>query len=141
MQTANTNTQVATFAGMTGTSILSRTGAVTGVQICLGTMSAREIREAGRGLGLRGDKLTQYVNKALTEETAARAAHGAVALSALQSAGYVFDMATARKASAVIRFVKPPEPKSAKAKAIAALSGMTAEEKAEIAALLSAETK
>ncbi len=126
---------------MTGTPIVSRKGTVVGVEVMLGSMSAKEIREAGRALGLKGDNLTQYVNKALTDEKANRAAKGAVAYSAIQSAGYVLDMAKARKNSATISFVKPPEPKSAVAKAKAALSGMSAEERAEVMAILLGEVK
>ena len=134
-------TQIATYNGMNGTPILSRKGAVVGVEVVLGTMSAKEIRDAGRELGLKGNKLTEYVNKALTDETAARAAKGAVAVSALQTAGYVFDMAKCRKASAVVSFVKPPEPKSPKAKAQKTLDKLSEAEKAEVLAILLGDTK
>ena len=90
----------------------------------------------GRALGLKGDSLTTYVNKALTSEGAARAAKGAVAVSALQSAGYVFDAAQARTKSAAVRFIKPSELKSKKAKAIEAIKAMSDEERNEIMAIL-----
>jgi hypothetical protein len=106
----------------------------------LGQFSAKEIREAGRALGLRGDKLTEYVNKALTDSAHARAAAGAVAVAALQSNGFVYDVATARKNSAQIKFVKPPELKSPMARAKQALAKMSDEERAEILALLKGAT-
>lgn len=105
---------VATFNGMTGAPILSK-GKVTGVSIHMGTMSAKELREAGRVLGKKGKELTKYVNEALSNETANRAAKGAVAISALQSAGYVFDTAKARKGTACVSFVKPAAVKAAEA--------------------------
>jgi hypothetical protein len=140
MQTANTNTQVA-INGFTGTPILSRTGKVTGVEVIMGTLKASDIREAGKKLGLKGDKLTEYVNKALTDGKANAAARTAVTVSALESAGYVGNYATARKASATLHFVKPPEPKSAKAKAVAAIGAMTEAERAEILEILLGEAK
>lgn len=106
------NTNVATFNGMTGTAILSK-GKVTGVSIMLGDMSAKELRDAGKTLGLKGSALTKYVNEALSNDGANRAARGAVAISALQSAGYVFDTAKARKGTASVSFVKPATVKAA----------------------------
>lgn len=127
------------FNGLTGQAITSRTGKVTGVVVNLGTLSAKEIREAGRGMGLKGGALTKYVNQALSDDTANRAAFGAVAISALQSAGYVFDTAKARTGTACVSFVKQKAVKAVEPteSEMCAKLGITVEQLAAMKALKS----
>ena len=64
-----------------------------------------------KGLGLKGNALKAYVNDALSNEAAARAATIAATVSALNSKGFVADTVDVRKNSASIKFVKPEAPK------------------------------
>lgn len=101
----------------------------------MGTAPASELRATGRSLGLKGAKLNEYVNKALTDEASARAASVAATVSALASKGFVADTVDVRKATATIRFAKPAAPKVDDGKT--ALEAKVKELEAKLAALTS----
>ena len=74
----------------------------------MGAKTAKELREEGKAAGLKGDKLTEYVNSFLSgDEVAMRNAATAATLSALVAEGFTGDYADRRKNSAVIRLVRP----------------------------------
>lgn len=125
------------------TAIVSKKGKVVGQKYAFGTLTAAEIRAAGKDIGLKGNALTVYVNKALTDESAQRKAGGAVFLSLAESKGMLPDSGDLRSGSACLRLVMPKAPKAEKADdsvadAISAMKakGMTA---AEIVAALEAK--
>jgi hypothetical protein len=102
----------------------------------MGAKSAKELREAGKAAGLKGDKLTEYVNSFLSgDEVAMRNAATAATLSALVAEGYVGDLADKRKNSAIIRLVKPSAPKVAEDK-LAKAEAEVEELRAKLNALL-----
>jgi hypothetical protein len=106
----STCTAVATLPS-TSTPILGAKGRTLGTRYFIGTESAKSLKETGKSLGLRGNALKDYVNKALSDESAARAATVAATVSALASKGFVADTVDVRKSSAQIKFVKPEAPK------------------------------
>lgn len=103
--------------------IVSKKGRVVGQKFTFGTLTAREIRQAGRGMGLKGSALNEYVNDALHNEAAQRKAAGAVFLSVAESKGMLPDSADLRAGSGVLRLVMPKATKveTAKDKEIARL--------------------
>jgi hypothetical protein len=56
---------------------------VRGVKYFAGTMSAKELREAGKGLGHKGRALTVFVNTSLQDERASRLATGYMFIAAM----------------------------------------------------------
>lgn len=104
--TMSTCTAVATLPS-TSTPILGAKGRTLGTRYFIGTESAKNLKETGKSLGLKGNALKNYVNKALSDESAARAATVAATVSALASAGFVGDTVDVRKSTAQIKFVKP----------------------------------
>lgn len=115
------------------TAIRSPKGKQVGTRYFIGTASASSLRETGKRLGMKGSALKDYVNKALTDEAASRAAAVAATVSALSSKGFIADTVDVRKASASIRFLKPAESK-VKADKVSALEAEIAALKAQLAA-------
>jgi hypothetical protein len=108
----------------------------------MGGKSAAELRRAGKAIGLRGNGLSEWVNRALTDEKASRAAAVAATVSALDSAGFIADTADIRKNSATIKFVKPVAPKVKPvvvAPDVSALQTELEKLRAELAAALAAK--
>lgn len=103
-------TAVATLPS-TSAPILGAKGRQLGTRYFVGSVSAKSLKETGKSMGLRGNALKDYVNAALTDESAARAATIAATVSALNSKGFVADTVDVRKNSAQIKFVKPEAPK------------------------------
>lgn len=128
----STSNVVATLPS-SSTVIRSAKGKAVGERYFIGTASAAQLRATAKSLGLKGGAVKDYVNAALTDEAAARAASTAAALSALTSAGYVGDTVDVRKASATIRLSKPAATK-AKVDEAAQLRAEIAALKAQLAA-------
>lgn len=82
-------------------------GKAVGERYFMGSLSAKDLRATGKEMGYKGAALTEYVNKALRDEEANRAAVVAATVSALASKGFVADTVDVRKASATIKFIKP----------------------------------
>lgn len=103
--------------------IVSKKGKVMGHRYFMGSLSAKEIRLAGKSQGLKGAALNEYVNKSLRDETANRHAAVAVVITGLHANGFVGDTSEVRSKSAVVRFTKasPDKVESAKDKEIARL--------------------
>ena len=106
----STTTAVATLPS-TSAPILGAKGRQLGTRYFVGSVCAKDLKETGKGLGLKGNALKAYVNDALSNEAAARAATIAATVSALNSKGFVADTVDVRKNSASIKFVKPEAPK------------------------------
>lgn len=102
---ANTNSNV--------TNIVTKKGRVVGQKFIFGVLSAKEIRAAGREMGLKGNDLTLYVNRALSDEAAQRRAAGAVFMSVAESKGMLPDSGDLRAHSGVLRFIAPKAVKEA----------------------------
>jgi hypothetical protein len=129
-------------AGPRTATLLSPRGKACGERTFMGSKSAGELRRAGKAIGLKGNGLSEWVNRALTNEKASRAAAVAATVSALDSAGYVADVADIRKASATIKFVKPVAPKVKPvvvAPDVSALMDELEKLRAELAAALAAK--
>jgi hypothetical protein len=94
--------------------ILSPRGKEIGTRYFMGTASASSLRATGKALGLKGSGLKAYVDKALRDEDASRAAMVAATVSALTSKGFISDTTDIRTNTATIKFIKPapkaPEP-------------------------------
>lgn len=104
------NTEIATATlPETGNIIVGRNGRKLGTRYFMGTACAKDLKAAGKDLGLRGRELKAYVDTALTDEKAGRAAAVAMTVSALASKGFVADTVDVKRNSAVIRFSKPAE--------------------------------
>lgn len=103
--------------------IVSKKGKVMGHRYFMGSLSAKDIRAAGKAQGLKGSALNEYVNTSLRDETANRQASVAVIVTGLHANGYVGDTSEVRSKSAVIRFTKasPDKVESAKDREIARL--------------------
>lgn len=84
-------------------------GRQLGTRYFVGTACAKTLKETGKTLGLKGSALKDYVNAALSDEAAARAATVAATVSALSSKGFVADTVDVRKNSAQIKFIKADE--------------------------------
>ena len=121
-----------------GLPLISKSGKEIGRRFLMGAKTAKELREAGKAAGLRGDKLTEYVNSFLSgDEIAMRNAATAATLSALVAEGYVGDVADKRKNSAIIRMVRPSSPKvDADADKLAKAEAEVEELRAKLNALL-----
>lgn len=102
------NNAVATLPAKS-TTIISPKGNNLGTRYFFGSMGAKEIKETGRGLGLKGVALSKYVNEALKNEKANRAVQAAAAVAALNEAGYVADKVDKKAKAASIAFVKVKE--------------------------------
>ena len=109
----NMNTSVATLPS-TSTSIISPKGNVLGNRYFIGSKSAKEIKEVGRSLGLKGNALSKYVNEALTSESANRAVTTAAGVAALTAMGFVGDRFDVKEKAAALHFVKPGVSKAVK---------------------------
>lgn len=140
------------FGGGRSVALSTPKGVRCGTAYFMGTKSASELRVAGKALGLKSAALKEWVNKALTDETANRQAVAAASLSALHSAGFIADVAKVRKGTASMHFVKPIAPvakaapvvddsalKAAEAKAVS-LEAKLAEMAAQLAALTAAKS-
>jgi hypothetical protein len=93
----------------TSAPILGFKGRNMGTRYFIGTACAKTLKETGKTLGLKGNALKDYVNAALSDESAARAATVAATVSALASKGFVADTVDVRKNSAQIKFIKAEE--------------------------------
>lgn len=91
----------------TSSVIRSPKGKAIGDRYFMGTVPASQLRATGKSLGLKGVALKAYVDDALRNEEANRAAAVAATVSALASKGFVADTVDVRKASATIKFIKP----------------------------------
>lgn len=104
-------TREASVALPVGFEIKSRTGKVTGTRVgFVGQQSATTLREMGRGKGLKGAKLRDFVNASLTGNAAKASAVLVTAFVAhCHGEGFVFTHADVSKAgsSLVIRGAKP----------------------------------
>lgn len=87
--------------------IRSPKGKAIGDRYFMGSVPASQLRATAKSLGLKGAGLKAYVDKALRDEEASRAAAVAATVSALASKGFVADTVDVRKASATIKFIKP----------------------------------
>lgn len=86
--------------------IMSAKGRTTGTKYFVGGKTALQLKEAGKALGMKGAALKTWVNSALSDESASRAAGTAAALAALTAAGFAGDTIVVRKNSAAINLVK-----------------------------------
>ena len=102
------STAIATLPS-TSMPILGAKGRQLGTRYFVGTACAKTLKATGKTLGLKGSALKDYVNAALTDESAARAATVAATVSALASKGFVADTVDVRKNSAQIKFIKTEE--------------------------------
>lgn len=121
-----------------GLPLVSKSGKEIGRRFLMGAKTAKELREEGKAAGLRGDKLTEYVNSFLSgDEVAMRNAATAATLSALVAEGFTGDYADKRKNSAIIRLVRPAAPKvDANADKLAKAEAEVEELRAKLNALL-----
>lgn len=126
-----------------GLPLISKSGKEVGRRFLMGAKTARELREEGKAHGLKGDKLTEYVNSFLSgDEVAMRNAATAATLSALVAEGFTGDYADKRKNSAVIRLVRPAAPKvNTNADRLAKAEAEVEELRAKLNALLAAAQK
>ena len=86
--------------------IRSAKGRQTGTKYFVGTKSAAALKETAKSLNLKGAAMKQWVNDALREESASRAAATAAALAALTAQGFCGDTVVVRKGTASINLVK-----------------------------------
>lgn len=101
----NTSTAVATLPSNSAP-IRSAKGRTTGTKYFIGAKTALQLKEAGKSLGMKGSALKAWVNSALSDEGASRAAGTAAALAALTAAGFAGDTVVVRKGTASINLVK-----------------------------------
>ncbi len=101
----NTSVAVATLPA-TSAPIRSRKGRQTGTKYFVGEQTASQLKETGKALGMKGSALKVWVNEALSDTAAARAAGTAAALAALTAAGFAGDTVIVRKGTASINLVK-----------------------------------
>ena len=102
----NSNTAIVATLPSTSAPIRSAKGRQTGTKYFVGAKTALQLKEAGKALGMKGSALKAWVNAALSEESAARAAGTAAALAALTAAGFAGDTIVVRKGTASINLVK-----------------------------------
>lgn len=141
-QIAVVGNETAGFAGSRSIETFSPKGRLTGTKYFMGAKSARELRAAGKAIGLKGDTLTKWVNGALSDEAESRKAVGAATLSALCSKGLLPDVVkvSASGTSASMTFTAPkaikvPAPVVVVDESKAALESQVAELLAKLAAL------
>ena len=126
--------------GTAGNQITTKRGKVIGERMgFFQGNSAAAVKAELRADGFKGRELTEQVNAVLRGETDLAWAKHDAAVSALRSAGYIPSAVEARKATGVVRYVRPVEAKAAKAtvsreSALAAL-GLTEEQLAQLASL------
>lgn len=110
MENNNNNTAIAKTAE--SQAIVNRKGAIVGTRSFFGTIPAKDIREAGKALGLKGNGLTAFVNNALADEGSNRVIMGVAWVQAKAQAGFIPDYGDDRMnkkggGSATLRMVKP----------------------------------
>lgn len=121
--------------------IVGRRGKVLGSRYYMGTKSAGELKLAGKALGLKGNKLNEWVNLALRNDETGRSAATICSVMELNRLGFSGDVLDVKSKTATFRFVKVVAP-TVPDPAIAELATAKAEleaMKAEMAAMKAAK--
>lgn len=116
----------AVVADAGATPIIAKSGKQIGTLYRFGALTAGELRDEGKAAGLRGDKLTEYVNSSLKGEAEGRNLLAVAKVQAAFNAGAVADTFRDTTGAIVLRAVKPREVKA---------KGPSVEEKLAMAAL------